>query len=525
MKSHNPIFDVLIIGGGPAGTASAEVFVKNGLKVAMIDGGNIQTTSEFETVENFETIRRTYIDQYKFFLGEDLSGINLDSISHISNQATGNKRHLIKDVKDKLPVKSTNVEILQNLAKGGLTEIWGANCDFFQKNELEEIGLPASEMPKYYQDIVNAIGVSGISKQYKMLPPVKIDHNARYILERYKRKPSEFTKLGLDVHPPYLGILSKNKGLRQKGRYTDTEYWSDIGKSVYRARYSIEELEKRRNFFYIKGVVVSVKDTGKVVIIETVDQSYFSKVVVLAAGPLSTGRILVRSFGLYNVKFPILTKYSIISPCLLFANLNKRGDTNKHSFCQLVMENTNTNIDDYSYTQFYSYKSLLLFKLLKYLKLPLPESLSVLSIISSALVLADTRVGCDFKNSGYYFLKKEKNNKEVLNIVYKKAMEGKNLKGSIFKKVKKGFKELGLFALKHVYMPFGSTAHYAGTLSKKGGNKLLNLDKNGKLERSARIYIADASGWDALPAKPPTLTIMANARRVATSLVKSHKSL
>lgn len=523
--SKYPTFDVLVIGGGAAAAQAARVLVRNGLEVGMVDGGNTKT-NDFDITEDFETIRQTYIDQYKLFLGDSLSSISFKKSTLSSSMTRGDRRYVVEEVEENLPLKTQNVEILQTLAKGGLTEIWGANCDFFDKRELEAIGLNKEDMKKPYQEVVDNVGVSGRSKNFKLLPPVLLDHNGRAIFQVYRNQRQKFKRLGLEVKLPLLALLTKSKNGRKATTYADMDYWPGVGKSMYRALITIEELEKENNFHYFKGVVVSVKEGGRNIEVLTQELTYRARFIVLAAGPLNTGRILFKSYNLYNVKFPFLTKAHIISSCLLLRNIGRKGDTKKHSLCQLVMSEATGDAPKSFYTQFYSYKSLLLFNLLNYSKLPLPESLAILSLFSSSLVLADTRFEGNTEHGGYCLLEKTKDRKDLLNVVFKDVDESTIMNSTFFKKAKEGIRNLGLIPLKHVYMPNGSTAHYAGVLGNSGGrNNMLRLNKDGRLERSRRIYVADSSGWESLPAKPPTLTIMANANRVANNLLLNFRML
>jgi hypothetical protein len=65
--------------------------------------------------------------------------------------------------------------------------------------------------------------------------------------------------------------------------------------------------------------------------------------------------------------------------------------------------------------------------------------------------------------------------------------------------------------------PAGASIHYAGTIpfTKAASELPLNSDARGKLRGSRHVFLADSATWNYLPAKAPTLTIMANARRVA----------
>ncbi|MSU74475.1 hypothetical protein EXS57_01715 [Candidatus Kaiserbacteria bacterium] len=70
-------------------------------------------------------------------------------------------------------------------------------------------------------------------------------------------------------------------------------------------------------------------------------------------------------------------------------------------------------------------------------------------------------------------------------------------------------RQLGLWPLMSKRLPEGITSHYAGGV---------DVDSNGKFREG--IYVADAAGWRALPAKPIAITIMANANRIGSYIAQ-----
>jgi hypothetical protein len=67
----------------------------------------------------------------------------------------------------------------------------------------------------------------------------------------------------------------------------------------------------------------------------------------------------------------------------------------------------------------------------------------------------------------------------------------------------------------------GSSIHYAGTLPASDDPRVpLRCGRNGKLNGTERVYVVDSSSWTFLPAKGPTFTQMANARRVVAGIAR-----
>lgn len=526
----DPNFDVIIIGSGPAGAHAAYPLVKKGAKVAMIDGGMIDQ-NPFDKFFNsdFISIRKTFNNQEELFLGKNFSSVNFSPTSHAQDMITGNKSYVSDYTSQYLKYVSNKVEIIQSLAKGGLSEIWGGACDFFDDHELEAIGLSVPDIKKEYQEIINRIGVSGNSKFYKLQPAANLDHNAKSLLNSYQKSQKERT---FSLYQPPLAYLTKPKNNREGTDYSNMDFWLEGKKSLYRTKYTIEEMEKFPNFTYFPNhLVVKIKNFSNQIEIESllmsnpkIKSKHTSKFLIIAAGTVNTARILLRSFNLYNTKNSFLTKLHFLIPCLNFKTLGQIPFEKQFSLCQLVLAShtkISANIPNY-YAQLYGYSSLLLHRLLPNIPLPSSQAMKFLSLITPSLVIADVRIPSQRSSKKYSILHKNHDNFDSLEIGYQESDQELSWQKSGLWQVKKNLLELGLIPLTQV--KDYATAHYAGTIPFAEESQYQNpfsVDPQCRLDKSKRIYIADASTWKILPAKPPTLTIMAQASLVGKNVLKA----
>ena len=94
--------------------------------------------------------------------------------------------------------------------------------------------------------------------------------------------------------------------------------------------------------------------------------------------------------------------------------------------------------------------------------------------------------------------------------------------GKVEKKLIKVLRKLGLWSLPALvrWGEAGGSFHYAGTLgmTQAGSNEGVTTDSFGRLHRAQRVYAIDASTFPVLPAKNLSLTIMANAMRIAARI-------
>ena len=338
-------------------------------------------------------------------------------------------------------------------------------------------------------------------------------------------KQDYFQKTGLTLTQSHLALLTQDLGQRRATDYTDMEYFCDPNRSVYRPQFTIEELEKQPHFYYrgqmlvecVKSIPGGVSVSGF-----SIEQgktnvafSFTAHRIVLASGAIGTARILLRSFPSLNQKTSFIAKSHTLIACLNLSMVGQPGDHRRTSLCQLYLQDTPTNnMLPELCAQLYSYRSPLLCRLLQSLPLPTPESMRILASLVPSLVFADVRSPSHRDTDQWLSLKQNNHPNHYSTHIHGNSDE--TIDYLILKKVKKALRKLGLWPLKSVSMAPGSTFHYAGTVPIRDveTERSLSADSSGRLTQEQKIFIADASLFRFLPARPHTLTLMANANRI-----------
>lgn len=454
-------YDVVVVGSGPAGVHAAYPLVEAGLRVAMIDGG-LDSKKQDNTVSssNTSTTRSNALD-----------------ILMKGSYAFGKTYQLLK-------IKS-NIDIIQTLAKGGLSEFWHGICDFLTAEELREIGLSLDEIQKEYAQVSDRINL-------KLKPP-------------------------LDLH----GKLILENG-------SDQVYRLPVA-YPYRTSDVVESLKKYKNFTYIpRRVVLKVKEKNRYVEVESLsieggEKSYIhSRDVILAAGSVNTTRILLRSLGLYNHKTTFLTKPHSMIVCLHTKTLLNHRGSNIADPGQLALMSNRSDQKLGTFVQLYRVNPLMFDKALEYMPPPKLIARAILSLFIRSLVIADVRFPTFETKEKYCRLKKARGDSDVLEIFFHQTKsESKNHKIEL-DNISQTLKSIGLLPLKIISDSI--TSHYGGGVPFQQTPRKLSADLYGRLHRHKRICIADSSTWRALPAKPLALTIMANASRVSKHVLKKFQS-
>lgn len=457
MNNRDNQFDVLVVGFGPAGVHAAYPLIKAGLKVAIIDGG-LDSNKKDSKLNEFPEAKLTKSGHYYTFV---------EKSSYVFNKTF-----------ELLRIKS-DIDIVQTLAKGGLSEVWHGICDFFSENELEAMGLPQDEIKREYKEI---------SKLIKLSFSTLLELHGRLLLEKSKKS---FYKENFVYEAPLTFSYRTSQVVDELKKFKNFEY---IPSQLVRS------FKENTNNLEIKSLSIDKK-------VETLTKASF---LILAAGSINTTRIVLRSFKLYNYKTSFLTKDNYVVPCLHLSSLGKKKDSKESEFGQLVISSKETHrgVDSF-FIQLYRLNTLFLHKALQYIPIPKIISFPLLSVIAPYLVIADIRFPAFESKMAFSELKKESDKTDTLEISFKETSDELLFHKKEYGKIQKQLWSLGLFPLRKIVGY--TTSHYAGGVS---------TDKNGKLNKANRIYVADSASWKVLPAKPPTMTIIANAARVGKKVLE-----
>lgn len=459
-------FDVVVVGSGPAGIHAAYPLIQAGIKVAIIDGG-LDGKKQDKELSEFPKAKLTKVGHYY-----DL----MEKHSYVFNKTY-----------QELKLQS-NIEIIQTLAKGGLSEIWNGICDYFSAEEMEATGLPVDEIQVEYKEIIRRI---------KLQTQIELGDRSKLLLHA-----------------------------SQRNEHTNSTVYEASVAYNYTTRNDIDEFKKNKNFTYIPNqLVVTVKEKGNFTEIKSYSLDKHLEVVtkaryvILAAGSINTTRILLRSLGLFNYKTTFLTKAHYLAACSHLRTIGKKS-LKKLNTGQLVMlSDISSQKAGAVFTHLYEFNPRALSKVLKYVPLPKPIALFLLSFISPSLMIADVRFPVFEGKNKWCMLKKDLENSDVLEISFQESEEEIRGQKREYDTILKVLRSLGLFPLRTVRDHISS--HYAGGVPFQEKPGKLSVDASARLHQAKNIYVADASTWRMLPAKPPTLTTMANASRVAKNVLKN----
>jgi len=524
-------FDCIVVGSGAAGTMAAQTLVEAGARVLMLDVGRSDTRFAGTIPQKtFVEIRRSEEDQYRYFLGESFDCAGYATIG-TGAQLTPPRRFIVDCVDELLARRTGAFSPLESLALGGLAAGWGLMCAVYSPEELERASLPAAAMRGAYQTIGDRIGISGsdaddaapytVRQLGGIQPPLPIDPTAAYLEGRYRRRRARVNARGYVLGRPAMALLTQPKADRSPSALRDMDFYCDDG-AAWRPAWTIAQLQRHANFAYAGNVFVTHfaegEDVVTVAALDVRDRSrvqYAARRVVLAAGVLGSARIVLRSLQ-SALRLPLLCNDYTYVPCVVAPRLGRSMPERTHSLTQLVLFNERA-AGDVAVGTIFSYRSLLLFRLLREMPLGVRDARSLMQYLLSGFIVAGFDHPQERSDGKHLWIEPDAASPTADRLAIDYALtqaerQDHHQRETEFAGI---LASIGAWPIRRVHPPLGSSIHYAGTLPFAGDERPLTLAPNGRLHGTRSVFVADASGFTFLPAKPVTLSLMANAHRVA----------
>jgi hypothetical protein len=525
-------FDFIVVGSGPSGAMAAQTLVESGAQVAMVDVGVMG--KDYESVlplGDFELIRKTDAHQNRYFLGDDFESIPWGDIK-VGAQLTPARKHLVAETARLIPLLSDTFMPMESLAYGGLGSGWGLGCYAYSDAELVKAGLDVEVMRESYQVVSDRIGISAGNDNVReqvtgplknLQPPLKMDNSIQKINANYIRRRKKLNRMGITWGSSSMAFLSQDRGDRHATKYEDMDFYTDRDRAAYRSWFTVDSLRPKGNFTYLPGyLALSFSESEGIVSlvtrhIQTGEKQIFrGRKLLLAASALGTARIVMRSQGIGQL--PILCNPYTYMPCVNIHMIGKPLDRFKTSMAQAFMiYDPDGRDDDLVSLAFFTYRSLLLYKLVKEAPLNFADGLKLMQYLQSAFVVAGIHHPDTFSEQKYLRLQPDEKSftGDVLFAHYALSLAEKEKIVKREKVVLAALRQLGCYPIKRMDPGPGSSIHYAGTVPFSADERSGATHSSGRLHGTQNVFIADGSGFNCLPAKGVTFSLMANAHAVA----------
>ena len=515
---------MIIVGAGPAGAAAA--LGLQGSKVLMLDVGHQPDPLAKSYDENYYKYKSASNKGDELLLGRNYESLHNISQPYLMPKLKAPFQRYVTQARSELgKVISPDFNTQLSYAKGGLANAWGAQLLRYDDDDLKEFPIEYADLEPHYEELEQEIGLSGANDDLGVIygssknlqAPLEKGKLAKKILSRYKRKKKSFHKKGFRIGEPRLGVISESHKGRRPADYNNLEFFKPNVEANYTPIFTIDRLIAEGELEYLCGRYVENISDDDICVVHArnlclgIDEQYLAKKVIICAGAVNSAKLVLKSRCDYETRLPIMDNSLSLIPFVEVSSIGSALEK-KSYYNQLCLAYECEDDKQRVIGTFYALTGVLATDLM----FDLPVAASVMPLIAKNIFPAMLVLHLWYETlpSSQNWLSLMADNQ--LQINYKQITNK-----PIEKKAISILRGLGLISHSKLiqYPEAGSSFHYAGTLPmKKEPTSPYQTWVDGRLNGSNNIFVADGSIFPVLPAKNLSLTIMANALRVARGI-------
>ncbi|NIT99563.1 MAG: hypothetical protein GWN01_01045 [Nitrosopumilaceae archaeon] len=528
---------IVVVGSGASGVHFALSLLKKGYKVLMLDVGFKQSI-DVKPHDTFPQLKENLLDPVEYFLGKDFEAVVYPSDDTEYYGFPPSKNYVFEKI-NSFSTHSRGFQPLLSFAQGGLGEAWTAGSYAFNDVDLRDFPFKYKDIEPYYNEVARRIGIAGeeddLAKFFpvhdSLLNPLELDEHSKFLLLQYQDSKEYLNKrLSCYLGRSRIAVLSHDKSNRKKCQYLGRCIWGCPINAFYTPSLTLEECKQFSNFKYIPGIFVKhfqfnhKRQIERVIATDIKNNKQVEFDVdklILAAGTLPSSKIYLDSIFANTgkiIKLPgLMDNRQILVPFLNLPLIGKNYNPETYQYHQLAIGFEHTK-SDYIHGQITTLKTAMIHPIVQSLPTDLRTSLFLFKYIHAALGMINLMVSDNRRDENFVSLERERStNKTHLIIKYSPKKGEQEVLQEIIKKLQKALRKLRCIVppgMIHI-RPMGASVHYAGTIPMSATNGIHTSNEFCQSNEFNNLYFADGTTFPFLPSKNLTLTLMANATRVA----------
>lgn len=517
VKSH-----ACVVGSGPAGLTCAYILLKRGLKVTLLDFGNIPKGAAHGNIDRYQT----NVNRDDLISVKDLKlNRRRRETDIIPTRADFIFNYFYADTNQYIIGQKINAIANISLAMGGLSNLWGGAILPATAPDIADWPVSLDELRPYYKEILEFMPLSaaddGLSRRFQF----------------QSGRPHNFP-LGPQAADFLRDLESGRTDLESSGIYFGRAKLAiDPGLPVSHPNYTygaifnsavaMKDLMKNENFKYIPEIFVKeIKESAGEVQIVHVKKSdpgerlFKADRVFIACGPIATTQIILKSLRIHEKEFELKSNQNVIFPFLRYkrhAGISRRPPEN---IIQLFIDMNNAETHHkFAHIQVYQYGDYVLEPVRRILGRLTPLFAAVTQPVLERIMIMQSILHSDSSDRVAVKLSFKKNEN-----TWKVDLQGRNNPKTpeacrkVLDVLNKHRSQLRGYVPKSILFidPPGASNHMGGAFPMRADPGEYETDIMGRLPGLKRTHIVDSTILPSLPATPFTYTIMANAARIST---------
>lgn len=520
---HSSDIDAVVVGSGPCGVSSCYPLLEAGLRVQLLDGGQLAESPP--PTEDFLSWRSWDHQQWRRTVGEDFRSLALQDATSPKMRipALG---YVFDRFLESNRISANEFIAVGSLAVGGLSAAWGCGVARVDEAELSSFPCDPERLLTSYARVARRIGISGAvdddMRDFFGLddwaqPPIPLDRLHETLLTAYGRRRERLLKEGFRLGRSRVAALSHDLGDRLSCNSSANCLWGCARRSLYNAADELSNLKKQANFLVHHGALVeSLSRIDGAWIVNAIDLrsrerfAISAKRVFLAAGTLATTRLVLDALQ-FRQSVSMLSS-PMAAFLLWLPRFSGRVYEKAFGLGQLSYAVRISCDGELCFGSTFSTTGIPVAEFAS--RLPLGRRFAV-DLLSS--LLPACLVGNAFLPGRYSAVSVRLGERGELvvtgceNPLVEKAWK------EVVTKLRRAYLQLGALLIPNSFTRGapGGDIHYAGTLPMRESPTGVETSSLGEVNGLSGLHVVDASCLPTLSGKSHTLTAMANADRIA----------
>jgi choline dehydrogenase-like flavoprotein len=529
---------IVIVGSGASGVHFALSVLKKGYSVVMVDVGYERPEIPFPDA-TFIDLKKNLSDPVRYFLGENYEAVIYpDARSEFYGFPPSKNYVMVKP--SPFDFRGEGFAPLFSFAQGGLAEVWTGSVYPFNDEELKDFPFGYRDIAPSYGEVARRIGIMGerddlerfIPFHDNIMAPLDLDEHSGTLLAAYeKHRDYLHRKLGCYFGRSRVATLSRDADGRKGCTLCGRCLWGCPNGALYTPYMTLKECQKYPQFQYVPGVYVRhFRFDARRHITAVVGESLLKGetvefpvgTLVLAGGTLSSSRIFMdsvfRGTGEVIKLRGLMDNRQILVPFVNTRMVGKTYNPQSYQYHQLALGLAGERPEEYIHGLITTLKTALVHPVIKNMPLDLKTATEVFRNIRAGLGVVNVNL-CDRRREENYLTLEldERRPASDLAIYYSPPPHEEVRIREALRRVKRALRKLGCVApspMIHV-RPMGASVHYSGTIPMSAKRSDLTASPYCQSHDFGNLFIVDGTTFPFLPAKNLTMSLMANAVRVA----------
>lgn len=517
---------LVVIGSGPASVSCAHALVSHGHAVTILDAGI-----------DLEPDRQQRLDRLRGQAPAEWDRRDLEMFREGSKATVGGipvKRVYgsdfpYRDVPSQLPMEIEHVKAFASLARGGLSNVWGAAVVPYRAEDIADWPISAAELAPYYERVYGFMPLAAERDDLETLFPLgdtarqqlTPSAQAKALLDHLRRHRRTLVAHGFTYGRSRLAIAASLANGAPGCVYCGLCMYGCPHDVIYKSSHTLDHLVRAGQVTYVRDVVVdALEETGEGVTIKAHGRhsgaavSFAADTVFVGAGVLSTARIMLNSLPAGDLSLTMRDSQYFLLPLLGRHAAPDIERTGAHTLAQLFIEIFDPQLGPHPvHLQVYTYNDLYA-SAMKHMLGPLYGlAKPAAGVVLRRLLVIQGYLHSDLSSTASITLR---NGRMLL-----KRQEQPLAARTVRKAVGKLRRHAGALG----FMPIspmleigdpGQGAHIGGTFPMRAAPGPAETDTLGRPTGFTRVHLVDASVLPSIPSTTITVNVMANAYRIGS---------